>query len=60
MLNHTHAHTRTYTRALSCRTQTGRAEGGLGDVDIKLLSDLTHKISKNYGVLLEDIGHTLR
>eukprot|EP01147_Barroeca_monosierra_P005591 gene5591-7231_t len=41
-------------------TQTNRADGGLGDVNIKLLSDLTHKISKNYGVLLEDVGHTLR
>lgn len=27
---------------------------------IPLLSDLTHKISIDYGVYLEDVGHTLR
>jgi peroxiredoxin (alkyl hydroperoxide reductase subunit C) len=27
---------------------------------IPLAADLTHGISKNYGVLLEDVGHTLR
>eukprot|EP00043_Microstomoeca_roanoka_P004267 m.48616 g.48616 ORF g.48616 m.48616 type:complete len:237 (+) comp12416_c1_seq1:292-1002(+) len=41
-------------------TNTRRAEGGLGQVELPLLSDLTHKISKSYGVLLEDVGHTLR
>ena len=25
-----------------------------------MLSDLTHKISKDYGVYLDDLGHTLR
>lgn len=39
---------------------TPRSEGGLGRLDIPLLSDLTHKISKDYGVYLEDNGHTLR
>jgi len=39
---------------------TPRAQGGLGKIKIPLLSDLTHKISKDYGVLLEDAGHTLR
>uniref|UniRef100_A0A1A9W562 thioredoxin-dependent peroxiredoxin n=1 Tax=Glossina brevipalpis TaxID=37001 RepID=A0A1A9W562_9MUSC len=39
---------------------TARKEGGLGNVKIPLLSDLTHKISKNYGVYLDDLGHTLR
>lgn len=39
---------------------TPRKEGGLGTVNISLLSDLTHKISKDYGVYLEDLGHTLR
>jgi len=29
-------------------------------MNIPLLSDLTHKISRDYGVLLEDLGHTLR
>jgi len=39
---------------------TPRSEGGLGRLDIPLLSDLTHTISKDYGVFLEDNGHTLR
>ena len=39
---------------------TPRTEGGLGKLDIPLLSDLTHTISKDYGVYLEDNGHTLR
>eukprot|EP00088_Acartia_fossae_P047915 TRINITY_DN520_c0_g1_i1.p1 TRINITY_DN520_c0_g1~~TRINITY_DN520_c0_g1_i1.p1 ORF type:complete len:238 (+),score=39.66 TRINITY_DN520_c0_g1_i1:28-741(+) len=39
---------------------TPRSEGGLGRLDIPLLSDLTHTISKDYGVYLEDNGHTLR
>ncbi|XP_017768948.1 PREDICTED: peroxiredoxin-4 [Nicrophorus vespilloides] len=39
---------------------TPRKEGGLGKVNIPLLSDLTHSISKDYGVFLEDVGHTLR
>ena len=42
------------------RINTPRAEGGLGPIDIPLLSDLTHKMSKDYGVYLEDAGHTLR
>jgi len=37
-----------------------RKEGGLGPLQIPLLSDLTHTISKDYGVYLEDLGHTLR
>jgi len=40
--------------------KTARKDGGLGKLDIPLLSDLTHKISKDYGVYLEDAGHTLR
>nr|CAD7204049.1 unnamed protein product [Timema douglasi] len=39
---------------------TPRKEGGLGKLKIPLLSDLTHKISKDYGVFLDDLGHTLR
>jgi len=39
---------------------TPRQEGGLGAMNIPLLSDLTHEISRDYGVLLEDLGHTLR
>lgn len=40
--------------------KTPRKQGGLGDINIPLLSDLTHKISKDYGVYLQDLGHTLR
>ncbi|XP_067951445.1 peroxiredoxin-2-like [Watersipora subatra] len=39
---------------------TPRAQGGLGRIQIPLLSDLTHTISKDYGVLLQDAGHSLR
>uniref|UniRef100_A0A8C7V2P7 thioredoxin-dependent peroxiredoxin n=1 Tax=Oncorhynchus mykiss TaxID=8022 RepID=A0A8C7V2P7_ONCMY len=39
---------------------TPRKQGGLGPMKIPLLSDLTHQISKDYGVFLEDAGHTLR
>ncbi|CAH0407231.1 unnamed protein product [Chilo suppressalis] len=39
---------------------TPRKEGGLGKIKIPLLSDLTHSIAKDYGVYLEDVGHTLR
>ena len=37
-----------------------RADGGLGGLKIPLLSDLTKQISKDYGVLLEDAGISLR
>ena len=37
-----------------------RTEGGLGKLDIPLLSDFTHTISKDYGVYLDKNGHTLR
>jgi len=39
---------------------TPRAQGGLGNMDIPILSDMTRQISRDYGVLLEDEGHTLR
>ncbi|CAF4301967.1 unnamed protein product, partial [Rotaria magnacalcarata] len=35
-------------------------QGGLGNIQIPLLSDLTHQISKDYGVYLQDVGHALR
>lgn len=41
-------------------TKVSRNNGGLGSINIPLLSDLTHEISKTYGVYLEDVGHTLR
>lgn len=40
--------------------KTPRNQGGLGPIRIPLLSDLTHQISKDYGVYLEHLGHTLR
>ena len=42
------------------RINTPRKQGGLGNMKIPLLSDLTHQIAKDYGVFLEDQGHTLR
>ncbi|XP_020751803.1 peroxiredoxin-4 isoform X3 [Odocoileus virginianus] len=39
---------------------TPRRQGGLGSIRIPLLADLNHQISKDYGVYLEDSGHTLR
>ena len=39
---------------------TPRKEGGLGRLSIPLLSDITHTISKDYGVYLQDQGHSLR
>ncbi|XP_034472290.1 peroxiredoxin-4-like [Drosophila innubila] len=33
---------------------------GLGNVKIPLLSDLSHKISTDYGVYMPDFGHSLR
>jgi peroxiredoxin (alkyl hydroperoxide reductase subunit C) len=41
-------------------TQQDRKVGGLGKIDIPLLSDLDHEISRQYGALLADAGHTLR
>lgn len=35
-------------------------KGGLGPLNYPLLSDLTKKISRDYGVLLEDPGIALR
>lgn len=38
-----------------------RKEGGLGpDLKLTLLADKTHKISRDYGILLEDEGVALR
>lgn len=39
---------------------TPRKEGGLGQIKIPLVSDITHQIAKDYGVYLDDLGHTLR
>ncbi|CAH0553133.1 unnamed protein product [Brassicogethes aeneus] len=39
---------------------TPRKEGGLGKIKIPLLADLNRNISKDYGVFLEHLGHSLR
>ncbi|KAF9737565.1 hypothetical protein PMIN04_008069 [Paraphaeosphaeria minitans] len=37
-----------------------RQYGGLGQIDIALLSDANHKVSRDYGVLIEEEGVCLR
>lgn len=39
---------------------TPRKDGGLGKLDYPLLADLTKQISRDYGVLIEDAGISLR
>lgn len=39
---------------------TPRKEGGLGQINIPLLSDLNHNIGENYGSFYLDSGHHLR
>jgi alkyl hydroperoxide reductase subunit AhpC len=39
---------------------TPRKEGGLGKMNIPLISDITKQISRDYGVLIEDGGVALR
>ncbi|KAK6986894.1 strain NMRI peroxiredoxin 4 precursor (Prx4) [Biomphalaria glabrata] len=41
-------------------TNVPRSQGGLGKINYPLLSDITHEISKAYGVYLQDLGHSLR
>lgn len=42
------------------RINTPRKEGGLGEMKIPLVADLTKTISKDYGVLKEDDGIAYR
>lgn len=35
-------------------------QGGLGDLRFPLASDITHSVSKDYGVFIEAAGHSLR
>lgn len=44
---------------LAWNTQERKA-GGLGNVSIPLISDSTHSLAKDYGVLIEDEGVALR
>lgn len=41
-------------------TERPRKQGGLGKMSIPILADLTKQISRDYGVLLEDEGVSLR
>eukprot|EP00455_Lapot_gusevi_P051291 TRINITY_DN760_c0_g1_i3.p1 TRINITY_DN760_c0_g1~~TRINITY_DN760_c0_g1_i3.p1 ORF type:complete len:251 (+),score=108.11 TRINITY_DN760_c0_g1_i3:67-819(+) len=41
-------------------TETPRAKGGLGQMHIPLLSDLSKRIARDYGVLIEPNGFTAR
>jgi len=41
-------------------TEKSRKEGGLGAMKIPMISDLTKQISKDYGILLEEEGVSLR
>ena len=49
-----------YLRSLFYRTNLERNKGGLGKMKIPILSDITKQISKDYGILLEDQGVSLR
>ena len=40
--------------------ETPRNKGGLGKMQIPILSDVTRQLSRDYGVLMEDSGYTLR
>jgi alkyl hydroperoxide reductase subunit AhpC len=39
---------------------TPRNKGGLGDMKIPILADITKQISKDYGVLFDEEGHPFR
>jgi len=41
-------------------TNTPRKQGGLGEMKIPLLSDRSHAIARDYGVLKEDVGNAYR
>ncbi|CCH43951.1 hypothetical protein BN7_3506 [Wickerhamomyces ciferrii] len=41
-------------------TNIARKDGGLGPVDIPLVADTNHTLSKDYGVLIEEEGVALR
>ena len=41
-------------------TQQERNQGGLGNINYPLLADITKTVSRDYGVLLEDAGVSLR
>lgn len=49
-----------FKMSLLFRINTPRKQGGLGPMKIPLLADLTHSISRDYGVLIEDQGIAYR
>ena len=40
--------------------KTPRNKGGLGDIEFPMISDLTHQVARDYGVLKEDGGIAFR
>jgi len=44
----------------SKHTHKAWANDGLGKIRFPLMSDLNHRVSRDYGVLDEDLGHSLR
>lgn len=44
----------------SCFTHSAWIKNGLGEINFPLASDLTHEVSKNYGVYIEDFGAAQR
>ena len=49
-----------YLLELYDRCDQSRKAGGLGKMNIPLLADVTHSLSKDYGVYLEGEGCSLR
>ncbi|CAR24806.1 Thioredoxin domain-containing protein [Lachancea thermotolerans] len=41
-------------------TNVARKDGGLGPIDIPLVADTNHSLSRDYGVLIEEAGVALR
>ena len=49
-----------FKHLFSYRTEKPRNKGGLGKMEIPLVSDLTKQISKDYGILIDEAGISLR
>jgi len=41
-------------------TEIPREKGGLGKINIPIIADITRNLAKDYGVMIEKEGHTLR
>ena len=55
-----HRHSLPCPTGITCRTDRERDKGGLGHLEIPIVSDFNKKIAADYGVLLEDEGVALR